>query len=88
MLGPGEREPLPFSVNKAGRCFGLERREGRGQKGAVEAIVRGAGRTVPTPIHDLMRRVDLRAANRKALESLAHAGAFDGLGTLRAHFFH
>jgi DNA polymerase-3 subunit alpha len=35
-----------------------------------------------------MRRVNLRSANRKALESLAYAGAFDGLGMDRAHFFH
>jgi DNA polymerase-3 subunit alpha len=35
-----------------------------------------------------MRRVNLRSANRKSLESLAYAGAFDSLGGIhRAHFF-
>src|SRR5690606_1671676 len=39
-------------------------------------------------VYDLMRRVHLRSANRKSLESLAFAGAFDSLGGMhRAHFF-
>ncbi|MCB9163800.1 MAG: DNA polymerase III subunit alpha [Flavobacteriales bacterium] len=90
VLGPDVNESrYPFSVNKAGQIrFGLGGVKGVGE-GAVEAIVREREENGPyTSIHDLMRRVDLRAANRKALESLAHAGAFDGLGTLRAHFFH
>jgi DNA polymerase III alpha subunit len=32
-----------------------------------------------------MRRVNLRSANRKALESLAYAGAFDSLAIQRSH---
>jgi len=59
-------------------------------EGAVEAIVaaRSEGGAFVS-IHDLMRRVLLRSANRKALESLAYAGAFDGFAkTHRAQFFH
>ncbi|MFT3885166.1 MAG: hypothetical protein QM724_06980 [Flavobacteriales bacterium] len=56
----------------------------------MEAIVaeRGSERGPFQSIYDLMRRVNLRAANRKALESLAYAGAFDNFPrTHRAHFF-
>ncbi|MBL7983078.1 MAG: DNA polymerase III subunit alpha [Flavobacteriales bacterium] len=91
VLGPDVNESqLQFSVNKAGQIrFGLGAVKGVGEA-AVEAIV--ADRQANGPykdIYDLMRRVNLRAANRKALESLAYAGAFDGFPkTHRAHFFH
>ncbi|MBL8002135.1 MAG: DNA polymerase III subunit alpha, partial [Flavobacteriales bacterium] len=90
VLGPDVNESqYRFSVNKAGQIrFGLGAVKGVGE-GAVEAIV--AERTANGPytsVYDLMRRVNLRAANRKALESLAYAGAFDGLKMQRAHFFH
>jgi DNA polymerase-3 subunit alpha len=56
---------------------------------AVAAIVSEREANGPfKSIFDLVRRVDLRAANRKALESLAYAGAFDGLNVQRAAFFH
>jgi len=91
VLGPDVNESqLQFSVNKQGQIrFGLGAVKGVGEA-AVEAIV--ADRQANGPykdIYDLMRRVNLRAANRKALESLAYAGAFDGFPkTHRAHFFH
>lgn len=90
VLGPDVNESqYRFSVNKAGQIrFGLGAVKGVGE-GAVEAIV--AERTASGPytsVFDLVRRVNLRAANRKALESLAYAGAFDGLNMQRAHFFH
>jgi DNA polymerase-3 subunit alpha len=90
VLGPDVNESrFAFSVNKAGQIrFGLGAVKGVGE-GAVEAIVQERERNGPyTSVFDLMRRVDLRAANRKALESLALAGAFDGLGIQRACFFH
>ena len=90
VLGPHVNESqYQFSVNKAGQIrFGLGAVKGVGEA-AVEAIVQERDEKGHYEnVHDLMRRVNLRAANRKALESLAYAGAFDGLGVDRAHFFH
>jgi DNA polymerase-3 subunit alpha len=92
VLGPDVNESgLQFTVNKAGQIrFGLGAVKGVGEA-AVESIVaeRNSERGPFTSIFDLMRRVNLRSANRKALESLAYAGAFDGFDrTHRAHFFH
>lgn len=90
VLGPDVNESqYRFSVNKAGQIrFGLGAVKGVGE-GAVEAIVNERTENGPyQSVYDLMRRVSLRAANRKALESLAYGGAFDGLGVSRAHFFH
>ena len=90
VLGPDVNESqLQFSVNKQGQIrFGLGAVKGVGEA-AVEAIVTERQANGPfKDIYDLMRRVNLRAANRKALESLAYAGAFDGLNMPRAHFFH
>ncbi|MEZ4738564.1 MAG: DNA polymerase III subunit alpha [Flavobacteriales bacterium] len=90
VLGPDVNESqFQFSVNKAGQIrFGLGAVKGVGE-GAVDAIVSERVENGPyTNVYDLMRRVNLRSANRKALESLALAGAFDGMGMDRAHFFH
>lgn len=92
VLGPDVNESgLQFSVNKQGQIrFGLGAVKGVGEA-AVDAIVqeRNSERGPYASIYDLMRRVNLRAANRKALESLAYAGAFDNFPkTHRAHFFH
>jgi DNA polymerase-3 subunit alpha len=90
VLGPDVNESqYRFSVNKAGQIrFGLGAVKGVGE-GAVEALVNDRTENGPySSVFDLMRRVDLRAANRKALESLAYAGAFDGLKVPRACFFH
>ncbi len=80
---------LDFGVAQDGSVvFGLGGVKGVGA-GAVEAIVgerkaRGPFRSV----FDFVERVDMRACNRKAMESLALAGAFDSLGdTRREQFF-
>ncbi len=59
--------------------FGLGAVKGVGQ-GAVDAILeaRAAGPFLGLP--DLCRRVDLRRVNRKVVEALIKAGAFDGVG--------
>ncbi len=90
VLGPDVNESqYRFSVNKAGQIrFGLGAIKGVGE-GAVEAIVNERKENGPySDVYDLMRRVNLRSANRKALESLAYGGAFDSLGMERAVFFH
>ncbi len=90
VLGPDVNESqLQFSVNRQGQVrFGLGAVKGVGEA-AVAAIVGERKANGPfTGIHDLVRRIDLRAANRKAMESLAYAGAFDSLQVQRAVFFH
>ena len=90
VLGPDVNESqFAFSVNKQGQIrFGLGAVKGVGEN-AVATIVKERLEGGPfKSIFDLVRRVDLRAANRKALESLAYAGAFDGLNVQRAAFFH
>lgn len=90
VLGPDVNESqLQFSVNRQGQVrFGLGAVKGVGEA-AVAALVGEREANGPfRNIHDLVRRTDLRAANRKAMESLAYAGAFDSLKVQRAHFFH
>ncbi|MBS1940404.1 MAG: DNA polymerase III subunit alpha, partial [Bacteroidetes bacterium] len=90
VLGPDVNESsYQFSVNKQGQVrFGLGAVKGVGE-GAVEAIVSERANGAYASIFDLVRRVHLRSANRKSLESLALAGAFDSFGTVhRAQLFH
>jgi len=57
--------------------------------GAVATIVENRRESIYKSVFDFARRVDLRAANKKAFESLALAGGFDELGdSHRAQFFH
>lgn len=91
VLGPNVNESgYQFSVNEQGQIrFGLGAVKGVGE-GAVDAIVteRQSERGPYVSVYDMIRRVNLRSANRKSLESLAYAGAFDDLGGMhRAHFF-
>ena len=69
---------MHFTVNKGGNIrFGLGGIKGVGE-GAVEAIVRERqAHGKYKDIFDFVERVNLSACNRKTLESLAMAGAFD-----------
>ncbi|NNF03342.1 MAG: DNA polymerase III subunit alpha, partial [Rhodothermales bacterium] len=81
-------ELLPPSVNasqahfavESGRIrFGLAAIKGVG-RGAIDSIVEEREENGPfTSIFEFARRVDLRAINKKAVESLVKAGAFDEL---------
>lgn len=91
VLGPDVNESFyQFSVNKNNAIrFGMGAVKGVGRN-AVETIVenRKADGDYKS-IFDFAKRIDLRAANKKAFESLALAGAFDNLGNVhRAQFFH
>ncbi|MCB0756740.1 MAG: DNA polymerase III subunit alpha, partial [Flavobacteriales bacterium] len=80
VLGPDVNESqFKFAVNDKGEIrFGLGAIKGVGE-GAVEAIINERTQNGNfTSIFDLTKRIDLRAANRKCMESLAVAGAFDG----------
>jgi DNA polymerase-3 subunit alpha len=82
VLGPDVNESrLTFVANSKGEIrFGLGGIKGVGE-GAVEAIVNEREKNGPfVSVFDFMERVNLNACNRKAVESLILAGAFDNFG--------
>lgn len=91
VLGPDVNESYyKFSVNKDNAVrFGMGAIKGVGQ-GAVITIVENRKKDGHyKSIFDFAKRIDLRAANKKAFENLALAGGFDGFGdTHRAQYFH
>ncbi|GAA4280652.1 DNA polymerase III subunit alpha [Gaetbulibacter aestuarii] len=91
VLGPDVNESYyKFSVNKDGAVrFGMGAIKGVGH-GAVKTIVENRKKDGPySSIFDLTKRIDLRAANKKAFENLALAGGFDCFkNTHRAQYFH
>jgi len=91
VLGPDVNESYrKFSVNALGAVrFGMGAVKGVGT-GAVATIVENRKKNGPyRSIFDLAKRIDLRAANKKALESLSNAGGFDSFtATHRAQYFH
>ncbi|MBE9490735.1 MAG: DNA polymerase III subunit alpha [Bacteroidetes bacterium] len=91
VLGPDVNESYyKFSVNKDNAVrFGMGAIKGVGH-GAVKTIVNNRKKDGNyNSIFDLTKRIDLRAANKKAFENLALAGGFDCFkGTHRAQYFH
>lgn len=91
VLGPDVNESYyKFSVNKDNAVrFGMGAIKGVGH-GAVMTIVENRKKDGHyKSIFDLAKRIDLRAANKKAFENLALAGGFDGFKeTHRAQYFH
>lgn len=88
--GPDVNESeVDFTVNKQGDIlFGMGGVKGVGE-GPVLAIIEAREKGGPfKSIFDFMERVNLQTCNRKAIESLAYAGAFDSLGDIsREQFF-
>ncbi|HRU72865.1 MAG TPA: DNA polymerase III subunit alpha [Paludibacteraceae bacterium] len=87
--GPDINESkLNFTVNKAGEIrFGLGGVKGVGE-GAVDCIVKERmERGLFTDMFNFVERVNLSVCNRKAIESLVLAGAFDAFGIERELFF-
>ena len=79
VLAPDVNESgLNFTVNSKGDIrFGLGGVKGVGE-GAVEAIISEREKNGKyTDIFDFVKRVNLQACNKKTIESLALAGAFD-----------
>jgi len=86
-------EVLPPDVNESGFKFtvvgerrirfglGAVRNVGRG---VIESVIEGRRAGRYATLADVVRRVDLRLANRRVLESLVAAGACDGLDGHRA----
>ena len=91
VLGPDVNESYyKFAVNKDNAVrFGMGAIKGVGRS-AVETIVEQRKKDGPyKSVFDLAKRIDLRAANKKAFENLAVAGGFDSFGTThRAQYLH
>ncbi|NTW32329.1 MAG: hypothetical protein HGB12_06855 [Bacteroidetes bacterium] len=89
VLGPDVNESqMKFVVNSKGKIrFGLGAVKGVGEA-AVEALVSERKENGNyTGIFDLTRRVNLRSCNKRCLEALAMAGAFDSFeNTHRAQY--
>lgn len=89
VLGPDVNESiLKFSVNKNKNIrFGLGAVKGVGES-AVQNIIEERTKNGPfKDIFDLVERVNLTACNKKNIESMALAGAFDNFGIQREQFF-
>lgn len=90
VLGPDVNESkYNFTVNKEGSVrFGLGAIKGLGSA-PVENIIQERTENGPfVSIFDFAKRVNLRACNKKAFESLAYAGGFDSFkGVHRAQYF-
>ena len=90
VLGPDVNESFyKFTVNENYAIrFGMGAVKGVGE-GAVHTIVESRKDGKYKSIFDLAKRIDLRAANKKAFENLALAGGFDCFeGTHRAQYFY
>ncbi len=84
-LGPDVNESyLKFSVNNHGAIrFGLGAVKGVGEA-AVEAIVKErTAHGLFRSVYDFMQRVNLNACNRKNIENLILAGAFDSFADIQ-----
>ena len=90
VLGPDINESdRQFNPNQKGEIrFGLAGIKGTGDA-AVESIIAERAANGPfTDIFDFTTRIDLRTVNKKTIESLAYAGAFDCFPEMhRAQFF-
>jgi len=91
VLGPDINESLKgFAVNKKGEIrFGLGGLKGVGEA-AIESLIEERNTNGPyTNIFDIIKRVNQRTVNKKSLESLAYAGAFDCFADMhRAQYFY
>ncbi len=89
VLGPDVNESVSdFSVNKRGHLrFGLSALKGVGE-GPVEAILEEREKGDFKNVFDMMRRLSLRAVNKKVMESLVTGGGLDCFeGVERSQYF-
>lgn len=77
-----------FSVNKKGDIrYGMGAVKGVGEA-AVETLIEERTKGGPfKDLYDFMRRVSLRVVNKRVMENLVYAGAFDSFGIARGVFF-
>jgi DNA polymerase-3 subunit alpha len=89
--GPDVNESgIKFSVNKKGEIrYGLGAIKGVGEAALEEMIAVRKKDGAFKSLFDMVKRVSLRTVNKKVMENLAYAGAFDGFaGIHRAQYFH
>lgn len=89
ILGPDVNESFyKFTVNDQGAVrFGMGAVKGVGGN-AVATIVENRKDGKYRSVFDLAKRIDLRAANKRAFENLALAGGFDSFDAHRAQYLH
>ncbi|MDR1357107.1 MAG: DNA polymerase III subunit alpha [Tannerellaceae bacterium] len=89
VLGPDVNESiLKFSVNKAGDIrFGLGAVKGVGESAVVNIIEERRKNGAYKDIFDFIERINLAACNKKSIEAMALAGAFDNFDIRREQFF-
>jgi len=91
---------LPPDVNRGEARFSLERSaDGTGAirfglaavknvgRSAIDSLLEARRQGAFRSLHDFCERVDTRLLNRRAIESLIKAGAFDSFGARRAQLF-
>ncbi len=90
VLGPDINESQKgFAVNKKGEIrFGLGGLKGVGEAAIENIIEDRKSKGAFSSVFDLIKRVNQRTVNKKTLESLVYAGAFDCFTEFhRAHYF-
>ena len=81
---------MDFSVDPQGRIrFGLQAISGMGEAASSVIIAEREANGPYADIFDFLKRVDMHSVNKKNMEVLVKAGAFDGVGTMhRAQYFY
>lgn len=90
VLGPDINESsVTFAVNKKGEIrYALAAIKGVGEAAVEEMLAERKTNGAYKNLFDLTKRVSLRTVNKKTMESLAKAGAFDSFeGIHRAQYF-
>ncbi len=89
VLGPDVNESqYKFSVNKNGQIrFGMGGIKGVGENAVISIVNERKENGSYKSIFDFVRRINLRAANKKTFESLAYSGGLDSFGIHRATYF-
>ena len=81
---------MDFSVDRDGKIrFGLKAISGMGDAASNVIIAEREKNGRFQDIFDFLKRIDMHSVNKKNIEVLVKAGAFDGLGTMhRAQYFY
>ncbi len=81
---------MDFSVDSQGRIrFGLQAISGMGEAASSVIIAEREKNGPFQDIFDFLKRVDMHSVNKKNMEVLVKAGAFDGVGSMhRAQYFY
>lgn len=89
VLGPDVNESnLKFIVNKKGEIrFGLGAIKGFGENSSLSIITEREKNGVFSSIFDFIERVNLSSVNKKGLEALVLAGAFDSFTEIKRYQF-